>query len=241
MSKEKGGPPHVEVQLLKAAIKQLNVSYGHIRGKSFNDRLVLSPHFSRQVLSLLRAFCRYGVVTCVGPRGCGKKSAVALCAHFLDLELAPCAEAKMDSLLTAVKDAYKSANDENPKLLLVEADSFESESGLIDQVFDLLDKTFHYYDIPNVFSGDEKMEQLFDEEGDRKEAVLDNKVMDEAFNELFRRIKDNLLLVITMTPDTFQRSYPRFSNLFNKSGIVRMSSWPEETLIAIGKAQFFSF
>ena len=120
MPKEKGGPPHVEVLLLTAAIKQLNLSYGHIRGKNFNDRLVLSPHFSRQALSLLRAFAKYGVVTCVGPRGCGKKSAVALCAHFLDLELAPCPEANLATLLTSVKDAYKSANDENPKLLLVE-------------------------------------------------------------------------------------------------------------------------
>ena len=234
MPKEKGGPPHVEVLLLTAAIKQLNLSYGHIRGKNFNDRLVLSPHFSRQALSLLRAFAKYGVVTCVGPRGCGKKSAVALCAHFLDLELAPCPEANLATLLTSVKDAYKSANDENPKLLLVEVDSFETK----DQVFDLLDKTFHYFDIPNVFSADEKMEQLFDEEGDRKEAVLDNKNMDEAYSDLFRRIKENLLLVMTMTPETFQRYYPQFSNVFNKSGIVRMSSWPEETLIAIAEDRF---
>lgn len=237
MPKEKGGPPHVEVLLLTAAIKQLNLSYGHIRGKNFNDRLVLSPHFSRQALSLLRAFCKYGVVTCIGPRGCGKKSAVALCAHFLDLELAPCPEAKTTTLLTSVKDAYKSANDENPKLLLVEVDSFETDEDQ-DQVFDLLDKTFHYYDIPNVFSADEKMEQLFDEEGDRKEAVLDNKSMDDAYSDLFRRIKENLLLVMTMTPETFQRCYPRFSNVFNKSGIVRMSGWPEETLIAIAEDRF---
>ena len=45
MPKEKGGPPHVEVQLLPAAIKQLNLSYGHIRGKSYDDRLVLSTHY----------------------------------------------------------------------------------------------------------------------------------------------------------------------------------------------------
>ena len=93
-------------------------------------------------------------------------------------------------------------------------DSFETK----DQVFDLLDKTFHYFDIPNVFSADEKMEQLFDEEGDRKEAVLDNKNMDEAYSDLFRRIKENLLLVMTMTLETFQRYYPQFSNVFNKSG-----------------------
>ena len=74
-------------------------------------------------------------------------------------------------------------------------DSFETK----DQVFDLLNKTFHYFDIPNVFSADEKMEQLFDEQGDRKEMVLDYKNMDEAYSDLFRRIKENLLMVMTMT------------------------------------------
>ena len=69
------------------------------------------------------------------------------------------------------------------------------------------------------------MEQLFDEQGDRKEMVLDYKNMDEAYSDLFYRIKENLLLVMTMTLETFQRYYPQFSNVFNKSGIVRMSRW----------------
>ena len=122
---------------------------------------------SRQVISLVRAFCRYGIVACVGPRGCGKKSAVSFCAHFLDMELVPCREANLDTLAASVREAYKSSNDENPKLVLVEAEAFAVEA-IRDQVFDLLDKTFHYYDIPNAFTQDEKMEQLFDEEGDRK-------------------------------------------------------------------------
>ena len=79
---------------------------------------------------------------------------------------------------------------------------------------------------------------LFLEESERKEAALDSKAMDFAFQELYRRIKENLLLVITMIPETFKRSYSRFSNLFNKSGMVRMSSWTEETLIAIAEERF---
>ena len=62
--------------------------------------------------------------------------------------------------------------------------------------------------------------------------------MDDALNQLYSRIKENLLLVITMTPETFQSCYGKFSNLFNKSGMVRMSSWPEETLIAIAEERF---
>ena len=41
-----------------------------------------------------------------------------------------------------------------------------------------------------------------------------------------------------MTPATFDETYPMYSNLFNKSGLVRMSSWPEETLIAIAEDRF---
>ena len=45
-------------------------------------------------------------------------------------------------------------------------------------------------------------------------------------------------LVVIMTPATFDEAYPMYSNLFNKSGLVRMSSWPEETLIAIAEDRF---
>ena len=42
----------------------------------------------------------------------------------------------------------------------------------------------------------------------------------------------------TKTPETFDKFYSRYANLFNKSSIVRMSSWPEETLIAIAEERF---
>ena len=64
--------------------------------------------------------------------------------------------------------------------------------------------------------------------------------MIEATADLDIRIKDHLHLVVIMTPATFDETYPMYSNLFNKSGLVRMSSWPEETLIAIGKLNFKS-
>ena len=98
-------------------------------------------------------------------------------------------------------------------------DSFETK----DQVFDLLNKTFHYFDIPNVFSADKKMEQLFDEQGDRKEMVLDYKNMDEAYSDLFYRIKENLLLVMTMTLEPFNaiiHSFPMCSTKAGSSGCL---------------------
>ena len=42
------------------------------------------------------------------------------------------------------------------------------------------------------------MKHLFDEDTDRKEALLDSKAMIEAMNELGVRIKDHLHLVVIM-------------------------------------------
>ncbi len=72
---------------MQETIKKLTHSYHFIRGKSFNDRLVFSSHYTKQVLSVLRAFCRYGNVTLVGPTGCGKRSTVSFVSHYLDLDM----------------------------------------------------------------------------------------------------------------------------------------------------------
>ena len=117
-------------------------------------------------------------------------------------------------------------------------DSFETK----DQVFDLLNKTFHYFDIPNVFSANKKMEQLFDEQGDRKEMVLDYKNMDKSYSDLSYRIKENLMLVMTMTLETFQRYYPQFSNVFNKNTFLNFQyGYIEGTTTQVKHSYYFVF
>ena len=44
-------------------------NYKFIRGKSYNDRLVFSPHFTRHIISMCRAFSRFGNVALIGPKG----------------------------------------------------------------------------------------------------------------------------------------------------------------------------
>ena len=44
-STEEGMMPHqVQVRTLPVMIKKLSTIYHHMKGKNFNDRLVLSPH-----------------------------------------------------------------------------------------------------------------------------------------------------------------------------------------------------
>ena len=50
------------------------------------------------------------------------------------------------------------------------------------------------------------MKQLFDEDSDRKEALLDSKSMIDAMADLGIRIKDHLHLVVIMTPATFDEA-----------------------------------
>ena len=54
---------------MSESVQALMHSYHFIRGKSYNDRLVFSPHFTGQVLAMFRAFSRFGNVTLVGPKG----------------------------------------------------------------------------------------------------------------------------------------------------------------------------
>ena len=51
----------VKVTTLKETNKKLNHVYHSMRGKSYNDRLVFSPHYVQEVLSLIRSLCRYGI------------------------------------------------------------------------------------------------------------------------------------------------------------------------------------
>ena len=56
-----------------------------MKGKNFNDRLVLSPHYTKQIISLIRALCRSNTCVIVGPPGCGKQSALSFCAQMLGI------------------------------------------------------------------------------------------------------------------------------------------------------------
>ena len=144
--------PLVQLKSMPDTIKKLMHSYGQLRGKQYNDRLVLSPHYTRQIVSMMRAFCRYGTLAVIGPRGCGKKSAVTFCAHMLDLELVTCPLDDFDNLFRLVKETYCMANNENPRLILVEMDKANKNTR---RAMDLLNKTFHYYDIPGAFDNEE--------------------------------------------------------------------------------------
>ena len=52
------------------------------------------------------------------------------------------------------------------------------------------------------------------------------------------RIQDNLHVVLTMPPDLFSVVYRPYSNLFLKSGCIRMTEWTEELLISIAADRY---
>jgi hypothetical protein len=222
----------VRIQTLQDTVKKLTHTYHFMKGKAFNDRLVFSSHYSRQVISLVRSFCRFGTISLVGPPGCGKRSTVSFCAQLLEIDLVECPKG---DLINSIKEAYTSANAENPKMLYIDVGEDVDE---VLEIFDLLNKIFFYYDIPGAFSKTERMCQLFDDQTDRYEALLNNALMIEAISELTYRIKDNLHVVVAMTPKMFGLVYRNHVNFFIKSGTVRMIDWPEETLVAVAEERF---
>ena len=224
----------VKLQTTGETVQALIHTYHFIRGKSYNDRLVFSPHFTGQILAMFRAFSRFGNVTLVGPKGCGKSAMVNFCSYYLNMDLVKCPPDDLVGTRKKLIEAYKSANEGVPKLLFV---SIKNAKKAV-KVFELLDKVFYYYDIPSGFTDKEKMSQLFETDSERHEALLDPKRLDNARNDIYFRIKDNLHVVIAMRPEVFVETYRPYSNLYLKSGTVRMCQWSDETLVAIAQERF---
>ena len=108
------------------------------------------------------------------------------------MDLVQCPPDNLAGTRKKIFQAYKSANEGVSKLLFV---SIKNPAKAV-RIFELLDKVFYYYDIPNGFTKKEKMNQLFDTDSERHEALLDPKRLDEARNDMYFRVKDNLHVVI---------------------------------------------
>ena len=51
--------PLVQLKTMPDTIKVLMHSYAQLRGKQYNDRLVLSPHYTRQIVSMVKLTTRF--------------------------------------------------------------------------------------------------------------------------------------------------------------------------------------
>ena len=152
---------------------------------------------------------------------------MTFCAQMLDLDIRVNTKGSQEALIQSIKESYILANNENPQIILVDINENDPEA---EKIFDLLNKIFHYYDIPGVFSKEEKMTQLFDEKNEKFEALLDDNAMLDARRELAYRVKENLHIFVSMTPATFESIYPKFVNFFLKCGIVSFADFPEGML-----------
>ena len=229
-----GAGYNVELQSVNDIATAFVNNYHYLKGKAYNNRLVFSSDFTKCVTSLIRSFTRFGNVMLVGPKGCGKSSAISFCAQYLGMELVSCPGENFGRLKSTVAKIYEAANEGIAKLLFVPVKTLEDAA----QVFDYLEKVFYYYDLPENVDIKRKMGQLFKTEEERFQALIDPKRLDGAGREMHFRIQDNLHFVITMRPDVFAEVYRPYSGLFLKSGTVRMTEWSEETLISIAEDRF---
>ena len=71
---------------------------------------------------------------------------------MMNLELVSCPLDDFDKLFGLIKETYCMANNENPRLILVEMDKANQNTR---RALDLLNKIFHYYDIPGAFDNEE--------------------------------------------------------------------------------------
>ena len=108
------------------------------------------------------------------------------------MDLVQCPPNDLEGTRKKIINAYKSANEGTSKLLFV---SIKNPARAVS-IFELLDKVFYYYDIPYGFTQKEKMNQLFETDSERHEALLDPKRLDESRNDMYFRVKDNLHVVV---------------------------------------------
>ena len=219
----------VDLQPITDVTKSLVNNYHFLKGKAYNNRLVFSSQFTRCVNSLIRSFVRFGNVMMVGPKGCGKSSAIGFCAQYLGMDLVTCSPREnLTELKDIVTDNHLGATQGVAKLLFVSVKTVD----VAVKVFNYFEKVFYYYDVP------EKIGQLFQTKEERFEALIDPSRLESARRERHYQIQDNFHFVIAMRPDVFTRVYRSFSGLFLKSGTVRMMEWSEETLIGIAEDRF---
>ena len=62
-----------------------------------------------------------------------------------------------DNLFRIIKETYCMANNENPRLIVVEMDKANKNTR---KALDLLNKIFHYYDIPGAFDNEDVSKPL---------------------------------------------------------------------------------
>ena len=76
----------------------------------------------------------------------------------MNLELVSCPLDDFEKLFGLIKETYCMANNENPRLILVEMDKANKNTR---RALDLLNKIFHYYDIPGAFDNEEVLCGLY--------------------------------------------------------------------------------
>ncbi len=206
--------------------------------RNFDEKLSINPEFVQCVVGLLRSFHRYGSVAIVGPAGgVGKRSCIKFFARIVGIdqrESFPSDEPDTDKVLSAftgaMKECFLDALNSKERLLYVKVDENRGGFDILTQLEDLL----FYCDTP-VFSQEERTKQTFATEEDEYEALCNEEFHRQAMAKKQLKVRQNLHLILDMTPSTFKEASTRHGQLFARCGTVRLDSWSEETLRLIAK------
>ncbi len=223
----------MEIRQLRDLQEEFLESYEAIKGSAYNNCLTFTAQLVGAVVKLVRSYQRFQNTVLVGPSGCGKRAAVTFFAHHMELNLVECASDGVDDFRAELFRAASEAitGDSQVMVSVVVGDAQRAE-----QVFDLVDRLMYYGDLPGMFTEEEKMSQLYG--GDRVaefEAMCDTSRHKERVEDKVLRLRDNLHVIVDLSPPVFEACYPRFPNLFAKSGIIAFREWSKPMLEAIAR------
>lgn len=221
---------HVEMKADQDLQRELELSYDHIKGKLFNDQIVMTKDFKDYVTQFCRSFQRFHTTFIVGGPCVGKSSLAVVTSHFLELSMTKVKTNDIQDFKEKLVKAYKDALSEKDTVLNVELQT-ETYEGVLE----IYESFLFYFDITGAFDAQEKESQLYDSNEEVYEALCNAAKTDEATNNLRLIIQEQIHVVFSFSSDLYDTISSRYPYMLTKSGCVFIKDWSLPTLTSIAR------
>ncbi|TRY77300.1 hypothetical protein TCAL_05335 [Tigriopus californicus] len=221
---------HVEMKADHDLERNLELSYDHIKGKLFNDQIVMTKDFKDYVTQFCRSFQRFHTTLIMGGQCVGKSSLTLVTSNFLELDVKPVKNNDIQDFKMKLVQAYKDALSEKDTVLKVELQKETFES-----VLEIYEAFLFYFDIPGAFDAQEKEAQLYNSNEEVYEALCNATKTDEATNNLRLVIQEQIHVIFSFSSDLFDTISSRYPYMISKSGCVFIKDWSLATLSSIAQ------
>ncbi|WIA13579.1 hypothetical protein OEZ85_007146 [Tetradesmus obliquus] len=208
--------------------------YNMIHTNTLN--LVFFQHAVDHICRLARVLRQpRGNAMLVGAGGSGKRSLTCFAAHisgFKTFQIELSRGYGATEFREDLKKLYRTAGVDGEPVVFLFSDTQIVQEGFLEDINNMLNSG----EVPGLFAPDEK-EQIINDVREWVEATGGNPSKDGCYNAFINRVRDNLHIVLTMSPvgEAFRARCRQFSSLINCCTIDWFSTWPAEALLSVSQ------